>query len=53
MGIGEGKIFKALVKDIIANPNMAQAHQKLKLLSESRGTDISTIISSYSTQTPV
>jgi hypothetical protein len=53
-GIGEGMIFKALVHDIMkSNISEAEKNEKLKIYSETRGTDISTIISTYATDIPI
>ena len=53
-GIGEGMIFKALVHDIMKRDiSEAEKNQKLKIFSETRGTDISTIINTYATDIPI
>ena len=52
--IGEGKIFKTIVKDIFDNVTDVKVRkEKLNELSVSRGTAVDTIIQNYATGIPV
>jgi len=52
--IGEGIIFKTIIQSIIKDTiSQELKNKKIKLFSESRGTDVSTIIARYATDVPI
>ena len=51
--IGEGKIFKVIIKDILNEPNAKVRENRLRSISETRGTSIGTILQSYAVDVPV
>ena len=51
--MGEGKIFKCIIKDIFDNYDINMRRTMLNLYSDTRGTSVETIISSYATSIPI
>ena len=51
--IGEGRIFKAIIKHILSIENMEVRMLKLHLISDSRGTSPHNIIQHYATDIPI